>query len=442
MAADSEVATYEVGEWEYIDLPGVTLTHADTALCKRLAEQGNRRLSIEEVDDGLRVQATSWVGLVRLGTAQIHVVPKLAGEYVGLVRLLEWVAGLDELTDLESDPHVDLSGNHLLDLVALLLVREVERVLRRGARSDYVMHEEALPVLRGRLLFDRQLRRRQGRLDRLECRYDERSADIFDNRLLLAAVERCATRAGQVSIRRRATRVRARLTQICDAYDVSLPRRPILYDRLNAYYRHAHELAWLVLEGTQGLDDLYVSGDTRSFAFLLDMNRLFERFVERVLQFAVSARGVRLSFQQRSGSVVRRADTGRTYSQLIPDVLARTDEPQVTWPIDAKYKSYSERRIDPSDIAQIFLYATTLGIQTGERPPHALIVYPAESSQLEQIPLAVRRVQGKELATVTALGVPIPRVLDEVADRERAGTVVPAIADAILKPIETLPLDT
>lgn len=439
MTTDSQVETYEVGEWDHIDLRDVTLTHADVMLCKRLAEQGDRRLSIEQTQGGLRVQATSWVGLVRLESAQIHVVPKLAGKYVGLVRLLEWLAGLDELTDLESDPHIDIRGNHLLDLVALLLVREVERVLQRGARSDYVMHEQALAVLRGRLLFDRQLRQR--RLGRLECRYDERSTDILDNSLLLAAVERCATRAGQGAIRRRATRVRARLTQICDASDVSLPRRPILYDRLNAYYRQAHELAWLVLEGTQGLDDLYASGDSRSFAFLLDMNRLFERFIERVLQIAVSARGIRLSFQQRSGSVVRRADTGRTYSQLIPDVLARANEPQVTWPIDAKYKRYSERRIDSSDIAQIFLYATALGVQTGERAPHALIVYPAESSQLEQTPLAVRSARGKELATVTALGVPIPRVLDEVAIKEQAGTVVPAITDAILKPIEPLLVD-
>jgi 5-methylcytosine-specific restriction enzyme subunit McrC len=439
MAGARQLTTYGVGEWDDIDLPGVTLTHADVALCKRLAEQGEPRLSIEEMQGGLRVRATSWVGLVQLGAIQLHVVPKLAGEYLGLVRLLEWLGGLDELTELESDPHIDLAGTHLLDLVALLLVREVERVLRRGARADYVVHEDALPVLRGRLLFDRQLRRRQGRLDRLECRYDERSADIFDNRLLLAAAERCATRTEQIGIRRRATRVRARLAQICDARDVSLPRRPVSYDRLNSYYRQVHDLAWLVLEGTQGLDDLYVSGDTRSFAFLLDMNRIFERFVERILLRAVTPRGVHLSFQRRSGSVVRRADTGSTYSQLIPDILASTDDPPATWPIDAKYKRYSERRVDPSDIAQVFLYATSLGVRQDGGPPHALIVYPAESQELERLPLAVHRVGGKELATVAALGVPIPRVLDEAAGDDAAGSVTRNIADAILEPIASLP---
>ena len=207
------------------------------------------------------------------------------------------------------------------------------------------------------------------------------------------------------------------------------------YDRLNAYYRRAHELAWLVLEGTQGLDDLYVSGDTRSFAFLLDMNRLFERFVERVLQVALASRGVDLLFQHRTGSVVRRADSGRTYSQLIPDVLVRSEQPVATWPIDAKYKRYSERKVDPSDIAQVFLYATSLGVQEGERPPHALIIYPAEAHDLEHTPLAVRRLQGTLLASITALGIPIPRVVDEVASYEGPNSLIDAVADAVLEPV-------
>jgi 5-methylcytosine-specific restriction enzyme subunit McrC len=426
----AEVVT--VGEWSQFDLPGVALTLADRRLCSRLKEQGRRRLRVEETASGLWVETTSWVGLVRFSFAQVHVVPKFAGEYVGLIRLLEWLAGLEELADLGSDPEIELGGDHLLDLVALLLVREVERVLRRGVRSDYTVQEEALGVLRGRFLFERQLRKRPERLDKLECRYDERSADIFDNQLLLAAIERCSARAVHVNIRRRASRVRSRLAQICDAQGIALPRHAISYDRLNGHYRQAHELAWLVLEGTEGLDDLYASGDTRSFAFLLDMSRLFERFVERVMELAATACGAQVFFQRPSGSVVRRAESGRTYSRLIPDVLLRSNDPPATLPIDAKYKRYSERKVDPADIAQAFLYATSLGSRPKGGPPSALIAYPAESSDLERLPLTVRRAHGGELAAVTALGIPIPRVLDEV-DLEEQGMVVQGVAESISK---------
>lgn len=431
MPTGVDAPLHTIPEWAHRDIPDVRLTPRDRRLIDRIGEQGGR-LVIDELQQGLRVHTTSWVGVVCIEGGQINVVPKLAGEYIGLVRLLEWVTGFDELTDLESDPRIDLSGTHLLDLVALLLVREVERVLRKGVRSDYVAREEALPVLRGRLLFDRQLGRRHGRLDVLECRYDERSADIFDNRLLLAAVERCAVRTREAGVRRRAMRVKAKLMDICDATGVGLPRRAMTYDRLNAYYRQAHELAWLVLEGTQGLDDLYASGDTRSFAFLLDMNRLFERFVERVLDVAITPRGPRLSFQHRTGSVVQRADTGVAYSQLVPDVLVTSTEPQARWPVDAKYKRYSKRKVDRSDVAQLFLYTASLGVLEGERPPHGLIIYPAESRELEKTPLAVRRARCRLMATVTALGVPIPRLLDEVLSPGGSSDLIDAIAEAVL----------
>lgn len=426
-----QVERYAVGEWDRLQIPGVTLTAADCKLLGRLEALGEGRLRVEADATGLRVQTRSWVGLVRLGSVQINVVPKLAGEYVGLVRLLEWLADLDELTDLGSDPQIDLGGSHLLDLVALLFVREAERVLRRGARSDYVVREESLPVLRGRLLFDRQLRRRLGRVDRLECRHDDRSADIFDNRLLLAAAERCTARVTHVGVRRRASRVRARLARICDAREVALPRRPIPYDRLNAHYRHAHELAWLVLEGAQGLDDLYAAGDTRSFAFMLDMNRLFERFVEQVMRLAVSARGAQLFAQRRWGSIIRSADTGRTYRGITPDVMVCTSDPPASVPVDAKYKRYSGKKVDREDLAQLFLYTASLGAQPGGRPSLGLIVHPAESRELERVPLSVRRMAGGELVRIDVLGIPIPRVLNEVAGGGH-GAVVGEISDAVL----------
>lgn len=39
--------------------------------------------------NGLRVRARSWVGIVRLDKVEVRIMPKLAGEMLGLVRLLE-----------------------------------------------------------------------------------------------------------------------------------------------------------------------------------------------------------------------------------------------------------------------------------------------------------------------------------------------------------------
>jgi len=56
--------------------------------------------------------------------------------------------------------------------------------VRRGLAQDYVRHEENLAVMRGRILFERQIAVNAVRPDRLFCRYDQRTLDTEDNQIL------------------------------------------------------------------------------------------------------------------------------------------------------------------------------------------------------------------------------------------------------------------
>jgi 5-methylcytosine-specific restriction enzyme subunit McrC len=51
----------------------------------------------------------------------------------------------------------------------------------------------------------------------------------------------------------------------------------------------AHYWALLLLERL-GISDLYAAGAGRSFVFLLNMNRIFERFVTRLLSDVLQSR--------------------------------------------------------------------------------------------------------------------------------------------------------
>jgi 5-methylcytosine-specific restriction enzyme subunit McrC len=112
---------------------GITLSDTDRALVARLGEGGEGRLQIDELRDGLRVRARSWVGVVRLETVEIRIVPKLAGDQVGLVRLLEFTSGLEGLWRFDTEAAVEVAGDSLLDLVALLFAEATEGVVRRPA---------------------------------------------------------------------------------------------------------------------------------------------------------------------------------------------------------------------------------------------------------------------------------------------------------------------
>ena len=114
--------------------------------------------------------------------------------------MIEQTRGLDSLSRPLSRRSLNTEGSNLYDLCALLLTEQCERILRAGILADYVEEEDALPVLRGRLLVDRQLRQRFGQIDKVICRYDEHHQNIRENQILAFALDFCGRRVHHPSI--------------------------------------------------------------------------------------------------------------------------------------------------------------------------------------------------------------------------------------------------
>jgi 5-methylcytosine-specific restriction enzyme subunit McrC len=143
-------------EWTSEIYYDVALIPEDRAVLEKLSASADDRVQIEELRQGLRVRTRSWVGVVRLPTVEIRIMPKVTGDQLGLVRLLDYASGLDALTRLPDGATQEASGDGLLELLVLLFVEATERVLRRGLLSGYVEREDDLPMARGRILADRR----------------------------------------------------------------------------------------------------------------------------------------------------------------------------------------------------------------------------------------------------------------------------------------------
>lgn len=172
------VPIVELAEWSTKHARQVVLAMEDRYLLAQWADGGERRLIVEELRDGVRIQSRSWVGVVRLSSLEVRVIPKLAGEHLGLLQMLDYTFGLDALRQLDAKSSPELKGNSLFELVVLLFVLASERLVRRGLLSDYQAVESDLPVIRGRFLADRQIMNRFGNLSRLECRFDEQVSSV------------------------------------------------------------------------------------------------------------------------------------------------------------------------------------------------------------------------------------------------------------------------
>lgn len=391
------------------------LNGEDRVLLRSLTSANARRLQIDELLHGLRFTSTSWVGVAQFTGFEVRVVPKLVGEDLRLLEMLEFTDGIEALSRFSGIHQLHSEKCHLFDLIAAMFVGEAERVLRAGLLADYVEEEAELPVLRGRLLADRQVLERFGRVDRLLCRFDERKQNVAENQLLAAALDTCARYTSHPLVRRKGRELGYVFREVCDptGLDLDTTRQSIFYDRLNEHYKSAHDLAWLVL-GRLGVDNLFLAGNTRVFAFMLDMNLLFERFVAKLLQQVLIGTSCELQYQRPDRSVIVYADSNKPYARVIPDFVVRDKTTRTRrFALDAKYKLYDDLRVAAQDIYQAFLYAHAYAFHD-DNIPRAALVYPSEGKVSSVQELHVRSAGPAAKAKLYVIGLSIPPILDEI----------------------------
>lgn len=409
-------------EYEHGFLDGISLSKEDLELAESLSGEDSR-LVIEERKTGIEVKATSWVGVVRFRGFEVRVIPKLAGENLGLVGMLAFATGLDGLNrnrgvrDLSIHDQTDL-----FDLLALLFAESCERIVNGGLLYGYIVEEQDLPLLRGRLLVREQFQRRMGQVDRIECRYDEHSSNIAENKILAIALNLCARRVRTPAVIRKVRRLMQIFLASCTIHDADVKEllAGVTFNRLNQHYKEPIELAKLLVSES-GIRDLFSAGETKSFAFLINMNTLFELFVFRFIQRALDPSLYQVKYQQRDRSIIWNANENRPYARVIPDLLIEySDHPEKRLVIDTKYKLYDTKKISPSDVYQCFLYAYAYDSGTGSIP-RSIILYPT----LDRFPQATHlHVRTKEQiigASILAQGFNIPLALDEIRQNKQGG---------------------
>lgn len=256
----------------------------------------------------------------------------------------------------------------VVEAIVAAFKEHLQHAFARGVLSGYRTYEEPLPVLRGRVRFDDQIRRRFGRFPPVEARFDEFTEDTLENRLIRAAIAR---------LRRLALRLRAS-SLVLSHYEGLLERVPIVefgpldipqvaYTRLNAHYKGAVEMARLILRSSS-FDVGH--GPVRANAFLVDMNDVFENFVYVALREAL--RASEWSFPQGG----RRGFTldVRRQIPLKPDI-SWWDGSACNFVGDLKYKRTASTltgAVGPSpDLYQVLAYATAAGL------PSAMLIYAA-----------------------------------------------------------------
>ena len=408
--------SHQFAEYEarVINCPPPTPT--DKRLAQDLARRGDivPRMDLDWLDSGqVKVRTYSWVGVVRFSAFEIHVVPKLIGGTLRVLRMIEYAGGIPLLARLSTDRHLPADGNDLFDLVVMLLTEETKALVRDGLIRDYHPVDDSLGVLRGRLRVREQFLRRYGQFHRVECSFDEFDGDVPENQLLAAALHAAAPRANDEIVRSGARSFAGLMNGICEvrSQHADWYTRNIYYGRRNDRYKSAHTLAKLVLEGL-ALDDHGDNSALNPTSFMVDMNAIFEKFVTRLVVNALVGTSLGVRAQKSIHAVILEEETGDTYSAIRPDLVIEDIATGRTVPIDVKYKLYdAANKISSADIYQSFIYAYS--VCTHPDDPRAGLIYPS-TAPISGPVLRIKPSAGAKPARICGAGIDVAAILEAI----------------------------
>ncbi len=344
------------------------------------------------------LRASQYVGVVRLGTRAVQVLPKIhrsgtadkdGREKEATRNLLHLLAQAGRLPVREHALAPLLQhGNDWFEILTRLFATHLLEEWQRGAHRRYQTVEDELPVLKGKWRVAESLRR-PARAHVFPVIYDEFTADNRLNRVFRFVTERLwhLTRDGGNR------RLLGELRQWMD--EVRLPARvtareaapSLLLTRLNARYAPLLNLARLFLEG--GSLQL-AAKDFTTYAFVFDMNLLFESFIinfitrhrERILPAALHTCQL-LPQSHRAPHYLACNDAQQNVFQLRPDLVFRQGDGAYPLLLDTKYKrlnpSDAKLGISSSDFYQMHAYAHRY------QCPRVLLLYPQTAGISESL---------------------------------------------------------
>lgn len=168
----------------------------------------------------------------------------------------------------------------LVNLLASVLVRGIDHVLRRGLDQGYLPHNEAIPGVRGKLDVSATIKANLLAHARTHCQFDELSHDILHNQILKATLRRLLlTQNLDNKLREPIRSCCLRFPGITDIHLSERAFRAVQLHRNIRFYRFLLDVCRLLHDC---LVPDKVTGKFRFRDFTRDENlmwRLFERFL-------------------------------------------------------------------------------------------------------------------------------------------------------------------
>ncbi len=307
-------------------------------------------------EDWGKLKARQYCGILNFEGEDFYILPKIVNHnnetnlntFIYMLRYAYDIKLHNEQTaNSKNEKH-----ENILEVFIQLFAKNLFQQFQRGVYKNYVTKQDNLTILKGKYLINENLKYNFTK-NKIYCEYDEFSTNNQLNQFYIYAIKIFIRFAKNKKLLKQCELV---LDEV-DAKVFDINEINIHFNRLNNRYKDSFEFALLLLKKFIPLFEK----DKKSFAFLFNMNELFEKFIGKIYKEidATTKLQNQKNFEELS---------------LRPDII-KSD-----MIIDCKYKRISDEKIaSREDRYQMYVYANNY-----ENIKSTMLLYPKHLDKIDK----------------------------------------------------------
>ncbi|MFW2580965.1 McrC family protein [Aliarcobacter butzleri] len=333
---------------------------------EEIKEENNKELRTYIIDnsslhqyfklDWKTLKARQYCGILNFNNQDFYILPKIANhndEKDAKQNLNIFIYMLMYAYDVKlSNEQIASCANEehtILEVFVQMFANGLLQELKKGLYKEYLTKQDNLPVLKGKYLINENLKYNFTK-NKIYCEYDEFSENNSLNQFFLYAVKYLQKFVKDKKLLKQCELIFDEV----EYKSVDIKRlETINFNRLNVRFKISFEIALLLLRQSIPL----FNQDKKSFAFLFDMNVLFEKFIARMVKELDN--NAKIQNQDNFGDLT-----------LKPDIIIKSKN----LIIDCKYKILKENKTSSrNDRYQMYVYGNNFKLEMNFR---TILLYP------------------------------------------------------------------
>lgn len=329
------------------------------------------------------LRAQNFVGVIETPSSTvIELLPKIA-QLDDLDRLKEKLLEMILITQNIKYRKVDEASlksykGPLNEYLARAFILELQRLLQKGIRQDYLNVEDEQLYLRGKLNLKKHVQHSAGKSHIFPIHHDVLAVNNAENRLLKTAIEFILSKTKDSFNKKNALIFSHLMHEIPLSKQLDVDLLKWRSGRLVAHYQLIKPWCQLILKQK---NPVAIFGQDRGYSLLFPMEKLFEQYIGHKLKIWLNTECT-LYTQFNENFLLKK--NNKTYCRLKPDFLIKRNKTNELV-LDAKWKRLDTNKkqfgVSEADVYQMYAYSHIYLQHT----KNVVLIYPRQENFIKAI---------------------------------------------------------